>query len=456
MTGRLFGTTGVRGIFNKNFDANTALKLGYSLATRLKSGRILIGKDTRTAANITESALIAGILSCGCDVYRLGVVPTPTLAYLTKKFRYDAGVMVTASHNPPEYIGVKFWSNTGQGYSRIEEEEIEKIYWEEKFKKTDWSNVGKIYDITQPEKYHVQDILSLIDSQKIREREFKIILDIGNGAAYSIAPLLARELNCTTTTLNSQPDGFFPGRPSAPTKNSLTTLTKIMSGGGYDLAAAFDGDADRIVFIDEEGSLIPGDVLLIALSRYLLKNKKTGLIATTIESSIAVEEYVKAAGGKVIWTPVGDINISVAVKESNAILGGEECGVYIWPDFHLGPDSFLTLARVLEILAKEKITLKQFIKDIHTYPVIRETVECIDERKKEVMASLEKNFLNIDGVRDVSRIDGLNIIGEWGRILIRPSGTEPLIRVTAEGRDISKCEENVSKIRELIKNCLVV
>ncbi len=455
MAGRLFGTTGVRGVFNKNFDAYTALKLGFSLATKIKKGKILLGKDVRTSADIIESALLAGILSGGCDVYRLGVVTTPTLAYLTKKFEYETGVMVTASHNPPEYIGVKFWTNTGQGYNRIEEKEVEKIYSEEKFNKAEWSSVGGIYEINEAEKYHIQDIIRLINYQKIREREFKIILDIGNGAAYSIAPLLTRELNCTTITLNSQPDGFFPGRPSTPTKNSLATLMKIMSSGGYDLAAAFDGDADRVVFIDNEGEFIPGDVLLIALSRYLLKNR-TGKIVTTVESSIAVEEYIKEAGGEVIWTPVGDINISIAVKENNAILGGEECGVFIWPDFHLGPDSFLTLARILEILAIEKITIKEFVKDIRTYPVIRDTVKCSDDRKKQVMSSLENNILNIEGVLDVKRIDGLNIIGEWGRVLVRPSGTEPFIRITAEGRDISKCEETVIKIKELIKNSLIV
>ncbi len=451
MPGRLFGTTGVRGVFNKNFDAYTALKLGFSLATQLKNGRVLVGKDTRTSANIIEAALLAGLTSCGCDVYRLGVVTTPTLAYLTKKFECKAGVMVTASHNPPEYIGVKFWKNTSQGYTRTEEEEIEKIYIEGVFNKVEWNKVGKIYEFSEAEKYHVQDIISLIDYQTIRDREFKIVLDIGNGAAYSIAPLLTKELNCTTITLNSQPDGFFPGRPSAPTKKSLTALMKIMSKEEYDLAAAFDGDADRIVFIDNEGSFIPGDVLIIALSRYLLKNKK-GKIVTTVESSIAVEEYVKAAGGEVIWTPVGDINISVAVEENKALLGGEECGVFIWPEFHLGPDSFLTLARVLEILAKEKITMKKFINGVQTYPVIRESVECPDERKEQVMRSLEKAVLNINGVLDVNRIDGLNIKGEWGRVLIRPSGTEPLIRITAEGKDIVKCEETVLKIKDLIRN----
>jgi len=449
VTGKLFGTTGVRGVFNKTFTADTALKLGLSLGTYIKNGKVLVGKDTRVCASIIESAFIAGLASCGCDVYQLGVVTTPTLAYLTKKFKCKTGVIITASHNPPEYIGVKFWSNTGQGYKR-EEEEIEKIYERGEFKKVSWDSVGKIHTINNPEKYHIQDIMRLIDYKRIRAREFKLVADIGNGAAYSIIPLLTRELNCTTVTLNSQPDGFFPGRQSAPSKSNLTTLIKIMEGGGYDLGVAFDGDADRIAFIDNEGSFIPGDVLIIALSRYLLKNKP-GRIVTTIESSIAVEEYVKLTGGEVIWTPVGDINISVGVSEYNAVFGGEECGVFIWPEFHLGPDSIMSLARILEILAKEDITMKDFVKGISIYPVIRETVDCPDEKKDHVMAKASSEILKMDGVINVNTLDGLNIIAEWGRALIRPSGTEPLIRITVEGKDTSKCKEVMVKIKELLK-----
>lgn len=449
MNSGLFGTTGVRGVFNTGFTVEMALKLGLALGTYVNGQRILIARDTRTSAATVEAAFISGASSCGCDIYDLGITTTPTLAYLTKKLDANAGVIVTASHNPPEYIGVKFWSRTGQGYTSDKEQEIERIYDSGDFKKCSWSDVGKILRIEYAENYHIDDILANIDRETIRKRGFRIAVDTGNGAAYSIAPKLLRELNCRVLSLNSQPDGFFPGRPSAPSEKSLTTMISTLKNGEYDLGVAFDGDADRIMLIDHEGNLIAGDQMIAAISRYLLKGTK-GKIITTIESSIMVEDIVKKCGGELIVTAVGDINLSLGISKYNAIFGGEECGVFIWPRFHLGPDSLFTLAWILETLAKNNMKLKEFVEGINLYPVVRGSVQCSNAKKQQVMRMISKEVANLQGVVGVEAMDGLNVKMRDCRLLVRPSGTEPLIRIMAEGRSITACEKIVEKIRALI------
>ncbi|MHA1754007.1 MAG: phosphoglucosamine mutase [Candidatus Odinarchaeia archaeon] len=445
---KLFGTTGVRGVFNNNFDATMALKLGEALGTYLNDGDVLIGRDTRTTAKIIEEALTAGLNSCGSNILKLGIVTTPTIAYLTKKFKSSAGVMVTASHNPPEYIGVKFWSNSGLGFTTFEESKIEEIYFSEEFNLKTWNKIGKISYLNNPADIHVEGIINNIDVDKIKMKNFKIALDVGCGAGYVIAPLLLKKLNCKIVSLNMQPDGYFPGRPSKPSPDTLKDLINLVKSGDFNLGIAFDGDADRVVFLDENGTVIPGDVLLASISRYLLK-KKTGIIVTTLESSMVIEDIVNSLGGRLIWTPIGDINVGQVVKDEKALIGGEECGVYIWPNFHYGPDSFYTVGKILEILANENITLSEFTKGIKRYPVIRHTIDVDEEEKLQVMDEIENRIRMLDNITSIDKIDGLNVKFKDGRALIRPSGTEPVIRITVEapeGKILSKLFKMIKEV----------
>ncbi|MHA1409220.1 MAG: phosphoglucosamine mutase [Candidatus Odinarchaeia archaeon] len=447
---KLFGTTGVRGVFNKEFTPEMALKLGKALGTYLNGGDILIGTDTRTSSNTIKYAFIAGINSCGSNVYDAGIITTPTVAYLTKKLNLKAGVMVTASHNPPEYNGVKFWSNTGLGFDKKMESEIEETYYSEKFVNSSWDKVGKQLSPSNPSLVHINDILLKFDIEEIKKRKFTVALDIGSGAAYEIAPLLLKKLNCRIISLNSQPDGFFPGRPSKPSEDTLTSLISLMKEIDCDIGIAFDGDADRIVFVDEKGNFIQGDILIAAFARYLLKSMKNGKIVTTLESSIIVEEITEKYGGKLIWTPIGDINVGLAVMENKALFGAEECGVYVWPEFHLGPDSLYTIVKVMEMLTIENITISEFVEGIKRYPVMRKNIECDNKYKDKVMEKLNLKVDKVSGVLSVDRLDGLNLKFKEGRVLIRPSGTEPVIRITSEAKNKQDAVKLLGTIEEEI------
>jgi phosphoglucosamine mutase len=447
---KLFGTTGIRGVFNKELTAEMALKLGQALGTYLSGKNILLGLDTRTSADIIGSSFISGINSTGSTVFNAGITTTPTISYLTKKLKFDAGVVITASHNPPEYIGIKFWSNSGLGFTKKEESEIEKIYFSEKFIRCSWKKVGKTHPLDEAEIIHINDILKEIDTRPIILKNIKVVVDVGSGAAYKIAPLILEKLNTKIISINDQPNGFFTGRPSKPSKENLSTLIDIMKTGKNDVGIAFDGDADRVVFIDEKGEFIHGDVMLTALARYLLKYN-TGKIVTTLESSIIIEKIVESSGGEIIWTAIGDIEVGKAAEKHKALIGGEECGVYIWPEFHLGPDSIYTLAKLLEILAKENIPLSEFVKNIRRYPVVRENIVIEKIKKKEIMVKLEDKINKLENIIGIDRIDGYNIRFKTGRVLVRPSGTEPVIRITSESNEEEEAKRLLSVIGKLIK-----
>ena len=296
---------------------------------------------------------------------------------------------------------------------------------------------------------HIESIVKYCNLAQIRSQSFKVIVDPGNGTACVLTPYLMRKIGCEVTTLNGQLDGHFPGRRSEPDEESLTDLAEMVTKTNANLGVAHDGDSDRVVFVTENGEVVRGDRVIALLAREMLSESGSGAVVTTVDSSRVLDEIVEKAGGKTVRTPVGDIQVAVKVKELGAILGGEACGVFIFPEFHLAPEPFLTACKIIELMAKTERSFGDLISEIPVYPLMKSKIQCPNEMKISTMENLTKILPNeMSDVVEVITVDGVGLSLKDGWILVRPSGTEPVIRITCE----SSSDDKVKKILENSKS----
>ncbi len=448
MTGKLFGTTGVRKVYGTEFDLGMALRLGKAVGTYLGQGTVLLARDARTTGQIVAHALTAGVISTGVNVVDAGIIPTPTLAFVTKLLGLTAGIMVTASHNPPEYTGVKLWAKDSMGFTPEAEGEIEHIFDSGKFAVAQWDSIGSVSSIDNAADLHVEALLKRCDVDAIKVMNYRVVVDPGNGAACVLTPYLVQKLGCNVITLNGQLDGHFPGRRSEPDEESLVDLIAMVRDANADLGIAHDGDSDRVVFVTETGEVVRGDRTIALFAREALKESPSKTIVTTVDSSKVLDETVASAGGRTERTPVGDIQVAIKVKELGAAHGGEACGVFLFPDVHLAPEPFLAICKILELMAKTNRPFGDLVGEVPIYPLKKTKLNVANDLKSLVMSSLrEKLPQAFTDVKEILTVDGLGVTLEMGWVLVRPSGTEPVIRITCE----APTEELVSSILEKTK-----
>jgi phosphoglucosamine mutase len=448
MIPRLFGTSGIRGKIGSEITLDLVVKVGMAAATYIggKRRKIVIGFDTRTSNRMMENAIIAGILQCGCDVIHLGMVPTPVVGYAAMKLKADLGIMITASHNPSQYNGIKFWNPTGMAYTQDQERTIEKIVHEKSFSKVSWENLGNIEDNENIIWEYINDLLDNVDIKG----NLKIVVDCGNGAGSYISPTVLRKAGLDVITLNCQPDGFFPGRMPEPSEANLSELMKVVKATGADMGIAHDGDADRMVAIDDNGKMADFDKLLALVSSQI-----GGKVVTTVDASLCIDTCMKKRGGEVIRTKVGDVHVAEVIVETNASFGGEPSGTWLHPYFCMCPDGILSALKIIEIVEK-KGPLSRLLDNIPSYPTVRDKIECENIQKTLIMEKVKEELPEyFEDVKDVNFIDGVRIsMGDGSWVLIRPSGTESYIRITLEGRTMEKAREIRNVSREFIEGIL--
>lgn len=426
---KLFGSSGARGIINVDLTPVLISRIGSAIVTFSKAEKILLGHDTRVSSLMVENALVSSLVAGGAKADCLGVVTTPILAYLTKELKADVGIMITASHNPPQYNGIKIFSSEGMAYTEEKQNEIERIVKSNKFRLTDWRNLGEISSADESNRY-----IELIRKKVKLDRQWHVVIDPGCGATCHLAPALLESLGCKVTTLNAQPDGFFPGRSPEPSVESLKPLTKIVQVLGMDAGIAYDGDGDRVAFVDEDGFFIDFDQILAAYATHVVKRNSGGIIVTNVEASMCVEKMVNTFNGEVIRARVGDVYVSEAMKKYDAFFGGEPCGAWIHPQFHYCPDGVLSSVLLLKALEDENKELSEFISEVPQYETLRENVVCRNEVKYRVMEKVKDELRSLFPThRQISTVDGVRLSVESGWILVRASGTEPVIRLTVEG-----------------------
>jgi phosphoglucosamine mutase len=439
--GKLFGSSGVRGLVNVVLTPQLTSSVGAAVATQAKAKRAVVGRDTRVSGLMLEDALVAGLTAAGVDVSLLGMVPTPAVAYLTRTLKADVGFMLTASHNPPQYNGIKVFRKDSLSFTDAEQNAVETIIAENRFAFADWRRIGQVQKIEETQLYF--DMLK--KAAKVH-KQWRVVVDPGCGATFNIAPAVLNALSCKTTTLNAQPDGYFPARSSEPTAESLSALSKVVRALGADLGVAFDGDGDRVAFVDEKGGFVDFDLALAAYAGYALRKRGGGTVVTNVEASMCVETVATKYGGKVVRARVGDVYVSEAMKKQKAIFGGEPCGAWVHPQHHWCPDGPLSAVLLLSALEAENLSLRELIAQVPEYVTLRENIVCKNEQKHQIVSAIEKTITQafVD-YTDFSTVDGVRLAFKNGWVLIRASGTEPLIRLTVEGESLKAARDIMNK-----------
>ncbi|MCC4769814.1 phosphoglucosamine mutase [Methanosarcina sp. DH2] len=440
----LFGTNGVRGIANEFVTPELAVNLAKSLGTYMGSkGTVAIGCDTRISGQMLKSAAIAGALATGLSVIDVGTVPTPSIQYYVRDYA-DAGIVITASHNPREYNGIKLIAGDGSEFPREGEREIEKIYFSGKFSVVSWEKTGSFRTDLSVNDYYIKNVISAVNAETIRSRRFKVVVDTGCGAGSLTLPFLLRELGCEVLTLGAQPDGTFPWRNPEPTPEALTELSDLVKKTGAAFGAAHDGDADRIVFMDENGEFVNEEILLAMMTKYMLEGEK-GPVVTPVSSSQRMADVAKEEGVELYWTAVGSINVARKMMEVNAVFGGEGNGGLIFPKHQYCRDGAMACAKILEILAGGK-KFSELTKSVPVYFNAKTKTPSRDVIGTMGRIRYETSSMGL--VTDT--IDGVKIWYDDGWVLIRPSGTEPIFRIFAEAKKQERAEELMQAGLEMV------
>lgn len=443
--GELFGTDGVRGIANEELTVEMALNLGRVMGT-LKKGRIAVGMDARISSHMFKNAVIAGVTSTGSDVVDLGLIPTPALQYYIKiNPKITGGIVVTASHNPKEYNGIKFIQDDGREFTREMDEESERMYKNKTYRIASWQDVGQVYT-EDCKRLYIDGIKEKVDADAIAAKSFKVVVDCGNGAGCVTSPQLLKELGCAVVSINAHPDGRFPARNPEPVEENVEQLKNVVAETNANLGVAHDGDADRATFVDEKGRFVSEDVILALMAKYYVENSGGGVVVTPVSSSRCVEDAVKAAGGEVVYTPVGSPVVAETMLKTRAVFGGEGNGGLIFPEHLLARDGAMSAAKILELMALEGKPLSELVKDIPKYHTIKTKVPCRDKLK--LLKGLKEEF------PEANFADGARIDYEDGWLLIRPSGTEPIARIFAEGKTESRAKELLEIGMKAVKRIL--
>lgn len=446
--GSLFGTDGVRGVANTELTCELAYKLGrigaYILTEGKKKAKIVVGKDTRISGDMLESALISGILSAGTDAICIGVVPTPAVAYLTRKYEADAGVVISASHNPVEYNGIKFFNKDGFKLPDEVEDRIEDYILNGK--DIDFmprgKEVGRKIKVTKAVDEYADFLKSTID---VDLKGMKIAIDCANGASYMAAPKTLCDLGAEVKILNHNPDGYNINYNCGSTHPEI--IKECVLETGADLGLSFDGDADRLIAVDEAGNIVDGDRIMAICAAHLMeqgKLKNNALVATVM-SNIGLDKALNQYECNIVKTKVGDRYVLEEMKKSGYILGGEQSGHIIFLEHNTTGDGLLSALQLMSVVKKKNKPLSELSSIMKTYPQILKNAKVSNDKKHKY---LEDNII-------ASKIEKIEEIfhGE-GRVLIRPSGTEPLVRVMLEGSNEQVLDKYATELVELIEERL--
>lgn len=448
-TKRLFGTDGIRGLANRDpMTPEISLRLGKALTCTLRQAsiethkpKIVIGKDTRLSGYIFEQALSSGIASMGADVLLVGPLPTPAIAFLTSSMRADAGIVISASHNPYEDNGIKIFDRNGFKLPDDEELKIEKLIFGngDELIKSSPEHIGKAFRIDDaPGRYVVFAKNSFPNDLTLEG--IKIVLDCANGAAYKVSPIIFQELGAEVITIGVEPDGININTQCGSLNPELLR-SKVLESGA-DIGIALDGDADRVIFCDEKGTIVDGDKIIAICADEMIKrgNLKGNAVVTTVMSNMALENFIRSKGLDFIRTEVGDRYVVEAMRSKKCNLGGEQSGHIIFLDHTTTGDGTLAALQVLAIMKSEGKKLSELSSIIDPYPQLLLNVRI---RKK-------KEFGEITGLTDLIARNNKRLQGK-GRINIRYSGTEPISRVMVEGEDVTLIKEIADELASVIE-----
>lgn len=442
---RMFGTDGVRGIANQELTIELAMALGKYGANIITEGKkkakILVGKDTRISGDMLESALVAGILSTGCDVIDLGVVPTPAVAKLVRLMNADAGVMISASHNPMPFNGIKFFDKNGLKLPDSMEDDIEDAILSGKaIELPTGADLGHVTRYDHGASVYVDSVIETLNGTTFEG--LKVAVDCANGSAFDVAPMALNKLDAKVYSIHHEPDGLNINDGCGSTH--LNDIKKFIKVVGADIGLAFDGDADRLLAIDENGDLVDGDKIMAICGHYLNAQNKlnNSTIVTTVMTNLGFDIAMQENSMKTVKTQVGDRYVLENMLENNFVLGGEQSGHIIFLEHNTTGDGLLTAVQLLRVMKDTGKPLSELAKIMTIYPQVLKNAKVSNAKKHRFM----ENPIVAEKIKSVEE----TFHGK-GRVLIRPSGTEPLVRVMIEGSDQSQLDAIAKELVELIE-----
>lgn len=443
---RIFRAYDIRGIYGVDLDVNVANSIGRALATYVDGGgkTFIVGRDLRLSSKPLSDALISGMISGGLNIEDIGIVTTPLLYFATKYYGADGGVMVSASHNPPEWNGFKILLDRGFLCMGMGMEELREIALKGTFREATYGAVK-----TNPNA--IKDYTKFISERVSVRSGLKIAADPGGGSCTVLIPDVYEKAGLKVSVIYGEPDGSFAKHPPEPNEQTLNELRGIVLREGASFGVGFDGDGDRAVFIDDRGRIVPGSVILAILSRHYLRRNKGAAVVYEVSCSMIVEETIRAYGGKPVLSKVGHTYIYEKMVGENAVLGGETSGHFYFKDTYGFDDAIFASLKVAEAISEDGRRLSEIVDSIPRYPQIpAKNYDCPDEKKFIVVERLAEEFKALG--HKIVAIDGVKVIMEDGWFLIRPSNTQPLIRLTVEARDRERLEEIASYAEKTIVN----
>ncbi|MEE8383844.1 MAG: phosphoglucosamine mutase [Nitrosopumilus sp.] len=444
---KFFGTNGIRGVFSEDFTLEFVHDMTLAIGTYFKLGPILIGFDGRESSPVICKVVSSALNSIGINCNVAGIVPTPCLEFAVKTLGYSGGIMITASHNPPQYNGIKPAAKDGVEISREDELIIEDIYIQKNWIKNTktWGTTGKEERTIET---YLKGIISQVDSKLIESKNFKVVLDLGNGVQAVSAPDFCKMLHCETLLVNQNIDGNFPGRGSEPTPQNLSELSKTVIENNADFGIAFDGDGDRSIFCDNKGNILTGDKSALLLTQHILNKNPNSLIITCLNSSSNIELMAEKFNSKVIRTKVGSVEVSRKMVATDALIGFEENGGFMYGKHNQVRDGCMALALMLELLATGK-SLSDEIASLPPSFTTKDKISCSPDNVSKLILSLKEEFPSSDTT------DGIKItIDSKNWVMIRPSGTEPIVRIYAEAESQEKLDTLISEYLKKVKSII--
>jgi phosphomannomutase len=451
--------SGMRGIVGENLTPTIAAEYGSAFGTFLKAQAgfvlrstcygeggennktsIVMGRDSRPSGQMLASAVAAGLCAVGVDVVDLSIVTTPGVAVMVKDRKCEGGIVVTASHNPIQYNGIKLLLGSGGALPSNVAEQVKRAFFEKRFSFVNSRSCGQVITNDLTDDTHIDKILTIVDRKAIAAKQFKVVVDSVNGAGGRITKKLLSRLGCKVTAINDAPTGLFAHQPE-PTIDNVTELCDVVKNEQADIGFAQDPDADRLAIVDETGRYIGEEYTLALAVKYVL-SKQSGRIATNLSTSRMVDDIAKAANGEVIRTPVGEANVTAAMLENNCVIGGEGNGGVI--DLRVSPvrDSLIGIAMVLQSMAETEKKISQLVGEIGGYYMVKEKFEVGQAEAKRILDLAKKKFTNAR----VDTRDGCRFDFENGWVHLRASNTEPVIRAIVESKD----ERTVQKYIDII------
>ena len=445
----IFRAYDIRGVFNKDLTIDLAARLGEVFASfHGNDGRVAIGRDVRISSPAMESAVAAGMAAGGLDVVTVGACPIPVLNFHLSQGDYVAGVYITASHNPPEYNGVRWRNPDGSGYT-YDNQRIAELYFSGETDRPPWNGVGSVTPL--PEGEAIEAYSDFLAQRLSAPRPLKIVVDPGNGAATLAAPQLLERVGHEVEVIFGDVDGTFPNRSPHPTERSLGALMEAVREHGADLGVGYDGDGDRCVFVDDKGRTVQVEKVGILVSRDLLREGK-GKIIANLPCSMIVEEELERDGAEVVRVRVGDVFVCEEIKKHDGLFAMEISAHFFLPTYYIFDDPILMTLKLAQLLGVDHRPFSEIVDAIPSYPFIEEGFACPDDLKFRVNELIEEHF-RARGAK-IDTTDGVKVSFEDGWGMLRPSNTQPLTRLFAEARTQDRLDELVDEFTNLFEEML--